>query len=437
MYSIEEAAEMRKYLSLSFLFLIFTYSQSQEEDRRCDSGYECLNRSDCEFYQAELKRSKDFPKRSQERKDIIESLKELICNQKARKVCCWKAKEDDEGTVRVNGNPDSPDYLPGYGECGVSGDAEFIVGGEDTKLGEFPWAALIRKRRQDNLVRWHCGGTLVNKWYVVSAAHCDEDDRGLEEVRLGEWKVKNTDEFDRRYCKYFNEEQKQQCKGSRLCGEKKRRGNLPCTYENPNQDCAGDVCGPDLQDIKVAAVKKHPNYSKTDSGLAINDIMMIKLARPAVYNLLVSPVCLPPPDFDNKLGEEGHTPGFYRDRSVVVGWGRTYKGDYQETKQVAESKQQKLVTPLLSNAQCIQIFEEKVGATLAISVDMHLCAGGVRGEDSCNGDSGGPLLGSQRPIEPLTLIGVVSGGAHRCGRGTPAVYTRVSNYRDWILSEMV
>ena len=166
--------------------------------------------------------------------------------------------------------------------------------------------------------------------------------------------------------------------------------------------------------------------------------MIIKLSWAAVYNKMVGPVCLSSPTFDKLLGEEGHTPGYFKEQSVVVGWGKTYRGDYKETRQTAASDQQKLATPLLSNEKCIEIFRDRSGGVvLDISIEEHLCAGGERGKDSCNGDSGGPLVGRDTSLEPLTLIGVVSGGSRRCGMGTPAIYTRVSHYRNWILNQMV
>ena len=39
-----------------------------------------------------------------------------------------------------------------------------VVGGEATRLGEFPWMVLLRRERSDGREFWHCGGTLINKW---------------------------------------------------------------------------------------------------------------------------------------------------------------------------------------------------------------------------------------------------------------------------------
>jgi transmembrane serine protease 9 len=71
-----------------------------------------------------------------------------------------------------------------------------------------------------------------------------------------------------------------------------------------------------------------------------------------------------------------------------------------------------------------------------------LCAGGVEGKDTCIGDSGGPLMSPG--ISPrdgrarLFVAGVVSFGPESCGtKDWPGVYTRVSQYTDWILNQLV
>lgn len=70
----------------------------------------------------------------------------------------------------------------------------------------------------------------------------------------------------------------------------------------------------------------------------------------------------------------------------------------------------------------------------------HLCAGGVQGFDTCNGDSGAPLMAyddSDRLNKAWYLAGVVSFGPEECGTaGQPGVYSRVNQYVDWILSKM-
>ena len=43
----------------------------------------------------------------------------------------------------------------------------------------------------------------------------------------------------------------------------------------------------------MAEIKVHPDYGFTSHTIAENDIMLLKLSRPAVYNNFVQPVCLP------------------------------------------------------------------------------------------------------------------------------------------------
>jgi secreted trypsin-like serine protease len=58
-----------------------------------------------------------------------------------------------------------------------------------------------------------------------------------------------------------------------------------------------------------------------------------------------------------------------------------------------------------------------------------LCAGSSDGRDTCVGDSGGPLVRYQ---EKWVLVGIVSWGVG-CGiEGLPGIYTRVSQYSNWI-----
>lgn len=45
---------------------------------------------------------------------------------------------------------------------------------------------------------------------------------------------------------------------------------------------------------------------------------------------------------------------------------------------------------------------------------------------SCNGDSGGPLLING------TQVGIVSFGASDCSAGMPSVYTRLTEFYDWV-----
>ena len=72
--------------------------------------------------------------------------------------------------------------------------------------------------------------------------------------------------------------------------------------------------------------------------------------------------------------------------------------------------------------------------------DSQICAGGEKGKDSCRGDSGGPLMAEhlKKRKSNWFAVGILSFGDETCGeQDSPAVYTRVAHYVDWITSKML
>ena len=55
--------------------------------------------------------------------------------------------------------------------------SSIIVGGSITKLGDFPYMALLGYDVFGQIY-YTCGGSLINKWYVLTAAHCVENTQG-------------------------------------------------------------------------------------------------------------------------------------------------------------------------------------------------------------------------------------------------------------------
>ncbi|VCW53664.1 unnamed protein product [Gulo gulo] len=100
----------------------------------------------------------------------------------------------------------------------------------------------------------------------------------------------------------------------------------------------------------------------------------------------------------------------------VSGWGTTTSPQvtYPQTLQCANIQ-------LRSDEECRQVYPGKITANM-------LCAGSKEGgKDSCEGDSGGPLICNG------TLHGIISWGDFPCGQpNRPGVYTRVSQYVLWI-----
>ncbi|KAM9299529.1 chymotrypsin-like elastase family member 2A [Gastrophryne carolinensis] len=168
---------------------------------------------------------------------------------------------------------------------------------------------------------------------------------------------------------------------------------------------------PDAKTISVTTLVNHPKWN---SNLLANgnDISLIKLAQPIEYDDIIQPACLPPAGYILQ-----HNVGCY-----VTGWGNVQTGG-----PAPDALQQGLLL-VVDYANCSQ--SDWWGGTVKTNM---ICAGGDGIVSSCNGDSGGPLncLNEQGNWE---VHGVVSfGSSLGCNYyKKPSVFTRVSEYNDWI-----
>ncbi|XP_069688617.1 uncharacterized protein [Periplaneta americana] len=137
------------------------------------------------------------------------------------------------------------------------------------------------------------------------------------------------------------------------------------------------------------------------------------------YTPYVSPICLP---FDS-LRNKTYT-GLV---SLVAGWGATDIGT-TGSNQILQWVEVKVIP----SVTCAKAYAERTGTMLGPG---QICAGGARGQDSCEGDSGGPLMRGE--LQRYYLLGLVSFGAKRCGsENLPGVYTEIPTYLDWILDNI-
>ncbi|XP_035776168.1 trypsin-1-like [Anopheles albimanus] len=139
-----------------------------------------------------------------------------------------------------------------------------------------------------------------------------------------------------------------------------------------------------------------------------NDIALVKLQQPVDTGGSFIPVCLP------TAGR-----GYASQNGTVIGWGKLGNGSLAHGLQ-------KVVVPIISNAQC-----RKTSYRSSRITDNMLCAGYPDGQkDACQGDSGGPLhVGDSNVRE---LVGIVSWGEGCARPNYPGVYTRVSRFLSWI-----
>nr|CAD7458760.1 unnamed protein product [Timema tahoe] len=291
------------------------------------------------------------------------------------------------------------------GECGQPEIPGFrVVGGEESVPGKWPWMAAIFLHGPKRTEFW-CGGSLISSRHVLTAAHCTRDTRQRPfsarqfTVRLGDVDLSRDDE-----------------------------PSSPQTYH-------------------VTEVRAHPKFSRVGF---YNDIAVMVLDRPSRRSRFVIPLCLPPQRYQRDQ--------FVGQRPTVVGWGTTYYGNETKLqrkglnplgKGLAEGRlmtfsavilfrnfggkestvQRQAELPVWRNDDCDRTYFQPITSNF-------ICAGYAEGgKDACQGDSGGPLM-LQREASWMQ-IGVVSFG-NKCGEpGYPGVYTRVTEYVDWIKENMV
>ncbi|XP_078065243.1 vitamin K-dependent protein C-like [Mustelus asterias] len=165
--------------------------------------------------------------------------------------------------------------------------------------------------------------------------------------------------------------------------------------------------------IPVTEVHIHHNFSyhKMDS-----DIALLHLAEAAIFSNFIIPVCLPTKHMaEVKLLVPG--------RDVVVsGWGAMDENDDS----IRPSTLLFIIIKLTSHKRCKEALGDRITSNM-------ICAGNPSSrQDACKGDSGGPMAILSNGT--WFLLGLVSWG-EGCGHfQTFGVYTKVTNYLDWIYS---
>lgn len=232
----------------------------------------------------------------------------------------------------------------------------FIVGGTPTDVAHHPWQAALNVSlaNGDSVL---CGGAIIDKRWVLTAAHCFGRDGGhaRAQVKTGVTNFKTEGAW-----------------------------------------------------VNVVRIVPHPRYNDDAAGYAVKDDIALVMIETDAKGAPIA-------------RQNGNLPFRSGQLLEVTGWGTLSDGSLEPSMILRQTQ-----VRYVDNATCQQSYP---GETITGGM---ACAGlqdGGRGP--CQGDSGGPLVFKTGEAVG-TLIGIVSAGKGCALPRFYGIYTRVSEYNDWI-----
>ncbi|CAH0718453.1 unnamed protein product, partial [Brenthis ino] len=263
---------------------------------------------------------------------------------------------------------------------------QLITHGLEARAGDWPWHVAISSI-SNSAFRYICGGSLISDTFVLTAAHC-----------VTKFGVPVLPDY---------------------LGISLGKTNL----------IGGDEC---LQEREVFKIIVHEKFSHRKLD---NDIALLKMTTPVIFNDYIQPVCMWS-DRVNKTVPIGEITG------SVVGWGFDQTDSLSRTLRTAH-------IPLVSDEICIKRKPIFYGSFLN---GYKFCAGLINGTSVCNGDSGGGFVVfipnedsgiTSSPDGVWFIRGIISLALSRenyrvcvCDPNEYVIFTDVDKYEDWIREHM-
>uniref|UniRef100_A0A8C0FWX4 Peptidase S1 domain-containing protein n=1 Tax=Bubo bubo TaxID=30461 RepID=A0A8C0FWX4_BUBBB len=267
------------------------------------------------------------------------------------------------------------------GTCGLRPMAaddgtSHVVGGTDAQPGAWPWIVSIQGpwRRGTGHV---CGGSLISPQWVLTAAHCfTKPSPHLPSRHITTWRV--------------------------VVGATRLT-----------------QLGPEAQVRNIKRLLVHEDYSSTSQR---NDIALLELDQPVQCSNSIQLACVP-----NASLEVSELTTCY-----ISGWGSTMAR--------GEATPVQRPTDVLQEAKVHLIDLNLCNSSRSYQGAIHshnLCAGYPQGGiDTCQGDSGAPLVCKDNSAEYFWLVGVTSWGRGCTRAKRLGIYTSTQHFYDWILEQM-
>ncbi|XP_077294236.1 venom protease isoform X2 [Arctopsyche grandis] len=366
---------LKRLICCSLLALLSSFPLMNGQEDRCNTpdgrvGV-CYNIRRCESLLNMLKNLRSST-------GALSYLRESVCGYDGADpiVCC-----PDPFEQQVTTAPVKPTYsLPTLDDnCGINNGsfAKRVIGGVPAALGAWPWIGALgyRSQRNPGTTLWQCGGTLITRRHVLTAAHCihgHENDLYL--VRLGEL------------------------------------------------DLESDTDGATPIDVPIEMQLKHQEYNSNQYS---NDIGVLKLSYDVPLTPLIWPICLP-------TSPELRANSFERNMPFIAGWGAlSFQGP-------TASRLQELQIPVVTNDECKQAYTRFKSQVIDQRVLCAGYAKGGKDacQGDSGGPLMWPSFPPERDNIYFYLIGVVSYGYKCAEAGYPGVYTRVTEFIPWIESQL-